>query len=154
MYCFEHANWGIYLIFFVSKSFYMRVLCISNIFKYLSDCENLLFLVKVHHQIFSNPLIYPRQHSQYLYLIRARYFYGIRLTQVFNKRCAFESTVRLKLLKPRLRLHAFYAMFAFSHDSCFWFINNFIFFLIWLSSLRGLIRIQNKFLYNLYVCKH
>ena len=36
----------------------------------------------------------------------ARYFYGNRITQVFNKICAFESTA---LLKPQSWLPAFYA---------------------------------------------
>ena len=39
----------------------------------------------------------------------AIYFYGNRITQVFNKICAFESRALLKPLKPRLWLPAFYA---------------------------------------------
>ena len=39
----------------------------------------------------------------------ARYFYGNRITQVFNKICVFESTALLKPLKPRSWLPAFYA---------------------------------------------
>ena len=39
----------------------------------------------------------------------ARYFYGNRITQVFNKICAFESTALLKPLKPRSWLPTFYA---------------------------------------------